>query len=320
MATTTVAIIGCGMAGTSLARLISDNLENVSTTLFDKGRGIGGRMATRYDPHHQFDHGAQFFTVRSNEFADFLTPYKSSYASWDARATTLSPGGKSYGRMWFEPHYVSSPRMNSLNKDIAAGIETHLGHQITKISGNPGQWFLESEQALSGPFDWVISTAPAPQTAALLRTELNGAQYDPTFALMAALTSPPKFDAAVVKDSPIAWLALSTSKPGRSAMLHPCLVAHASADWSTCYLEQPVDVVKFELLSALKLLPDVCIDPASAQLHRWRYARVTGTTEDPFYLDQRKQLAACGDWGVGPGVEEAFLSAHHLFRSIRHLL
>ena len=39
----------------------------------DKGRGVGGRMATRRVPslsgEATFDHGAQFFTVRDDAFA-----------------------------------------------------------------------------------------------------------------------------------------------------------------------------------------------------------------------------------------------------------
>ena len=42
---TKIAIIGAGLAGLTLARALPAHAE---VTLFEKSRGIGGRMATRY--------------------------------------------------------------------------------------------------------------------------------------------------------------------------------------------------------------------------------------------------------------------------------
>jgi renalase len=56
-----IAIIGAGIAGLACAQRLQDG--GCSVTLFDKGRGAGGRMATRRvtTPFGEiaFDHGAQ---------------------------------------------------------------------------------------------------------------------------------------------------------------------------------------------------------------------------------------------------------------------
>ena len=53
-----IAVIGSGIAGLACARRLSD--AGYAPILFDKGRGIGGRLATRRTPDgRQFDHGAQ---------------------------------------------------------------------------------------------------------------------------------------------------------------------------------------------------------------------------------------------------------------------
>ncbi|MEO0815401.1 MAG: FAD-dependent oxidoreductase, partial [Myxococcota bacterium] len=57
-----VAIVGAGMAGMSCARTLADH--GVPVTVFDKGRGPGGRMSTRRAEPHVFDHGAQYFVAR----------------------------------------------------------------------------------------------------------------------------------------------------------------------------------------------------------------------------------------------------------------
>ncbi|MDG2071475.1 MAG: NAD(P)-binding protein [Pseudomonadales bacterium] len=314
---TSIAIIGCGMAGVSLARLLVDDRPSVTVTLFDKGRGLGGRMATRYTEDLEFDHGAQFFTVRGQPFEQFLKPYRSSFKEWKPAITTLSPNYKKYNRIWFEPHYVSAPRMNSLCKQIAQGLHVQLQQKILDVSGRPGRWVLESEHSLAGPFDWVISTAPAPQTQDILKVPEFNVTYDPTYALMVPIAKKTSFDAAVVRDSPLSWLAVTASKPGRGHVNQRSIVAHASTAWSAKHLNTSAEEVKAEMLHALNQLSLEGLQDELAALHLWRFARPSTVTDDSYYLDTRKQLAACGDWCRGTNVEDAFQSAYELFLAIR---
>ena len=61
-----VAIVGAGLAGLAAA---GDLLtEGKSVLLIDKSRGVGGRMATRRHGETRIDHGAQFFTARTERF------------------------------------------------------------------------------------------------------------------------------------------------------------------------------------------------------------------------------------------------------------
>lgn len=302
-----VAIIGAGMSGVTLARRLRDQGANV--TLFEKGRGIGGRMSTRRTHSVQYDHGAQFFTVRTPAFSTFLSSYEDYFDEWTARVVTLSPLGKPYGRPWFEPHYVCTPTMNALCKAIAADTIVHTGYLVERVTGTPGHWFLESKDALSGPFDWVVSTAPLPQGEQLLPVRLPCAAYAPVFALMVPLARRPLWDAAVVKDSPLAWLAVSSSRPGRAD--EHALVVHTDNDWSSTYLEQPANEVRALLLAALDEL-GLEVEREAAMLHRWRYGRVIQAADEPFFIDMEHQIAACGDWGIGSRVEDAFTSACHL--------
>ena len=66
MNTPHIAIIGVGMAGVTCARTLRQAGHHV--TLFEKSRGLGGRMSTRASAFGGFDHGAQYFTVRDPRF------------------------------------------------------------------------------------------------------------------------------------------------------------------------------------------------------------------------------------------------------------
>ena len=61
-----IIIIGSGIAGLSAANYLSS--KNFNVTVLDKGKYPGGRISTRRGKDFIFNHGAQFFTAKSNEF------------------------------------------------------------------------------------------------------------------------------------------------------------------------------------------------------------------------------------------------------------
>ena len=63
-------VVGAGISGLLAARELQ--AEGWRVTVLDKRRGVGGRMATRRVGEGNFDHGAQFFTVRGERFADLV--------------------------------------------------------------------------------------------------------------------------------------------------------------------------------------------------------------------------------------------------------
>lgn len=75
-----IGIIGAGIAGLSCAEMLQ--AAGHAVRVFDKGRGAGGRMATRRVPTPSgdvtFDHGAQYFTTRNPAFAAAVTDWQAS--------------------------------------------------------------------------------------------------------------------------------------------------------------------------------------------------------------------------------------------------
>lgn len=65
-----IAIIGSGLAGLTAARTLMQAGHEV--TVFEKSRGVGGRMSTRQTEFGSFDHGAQYFTVRDDRFRTLM--------------------------------------------------------------------------------------------------------------------------------------------------------------------------------------------------------------------------------------------------------
>jgi len=314
-----IAIIGAGLSGLSFAHA---SRPFADIQLFEKSRGVGGRLATRRAGDHEFDHGAQFFTCRAKSLESLLKDhdFQSGVSEWQPKLVTLAPDSETYKRTWFEPHYVGAPSMTAFPKRLAGDLAISYSTQVQEISRCGHGWQLKDKSGAElGMFDWVVSAMPAPQVDMLFGTKFSEhrsvtkAQLSPCVALMIALKDRPRltFEAAVVRQSPISWLAINNSKPSRSAPSG--LVVHSSNEWATAHINEKPSVIENQLLDALNQL----IDPGllsiqETHLQRWRYAKVEKAIGKEFLVDEENRLAAVGDWCLGSRAEDAFVSGRAL--------
>ena len=70
------------MAGLSAANRLRE--AGADCTVFEKSRGLGGRMATRRAGSLQFDHGAQYFTARGVRFQSRLSRWQAVECAFDS--------------------------------------------------------------------------------------------------------------------------------------------------------------------------------------------------------------------------------------------
>lgn len=311
-----VGIIGTGVSGLACAQYLQN--AGVRVQLFEKSRGVGGRMATRRGEEGvTFDHGAQYFTVRDSAFRECVDHCcaEGVVAKWDGKVVTLEHGRVSEFSEERE-RFVGVPAMNAVAKSLAKGLDVATNATIQKLGHASGKWLATDNAGnMHGPFDALISTAPPPQTFALFRDvapdlakRAAEAVMAPCWAVMMRfenrLALP--YDAAFVHDSPLSWIACNSSKPSRSS--DESWVLHASPAWSREHLEDEAESVSetmlAQFLSDTQLGP---IAPTSIVAHRWRYALPETPLPERFLYDEVLQLGACGDWCGGPRVEGAFL-------------
>ena len=317
--TKNIAIIGAGLSGLTAAHALK---ESCSVVLFDKSRGVGGRMSTRYAPspdigQYEFDHGAQYFTARDPHFQDAVERAieQGVVAPWAGRAFYLKDGAMERDRGG--DRFVAVPRMNSWAKHLAEGLDITLGARVSSLSRQDGTWTLIFEDgAKRGGFDAVICAVPSVQAQALLPAEFSGmkaiqtTKMDACFALMVGFDKPHDFgwDSLRVNNNVNAWLAVNSDKPGR-AKAKTTLMVHAAPDWSNEHAEADRDWVRAEMEASASELCGKHISAAShITLHRWLYASVSASPQQAALIDLNKGLIACGDWCLGGRVEGAFLS------------
>lgn len=318
-----IAILGAGLAGLHVARQLKNIAE---VTIFEKARGVGGRMSTRYAGSYEFDHGAQFFTAKSDAFQKFLHPLieQKVILPWQGKIAYID--GQTKIHDWTEPHYVAAPRMNSLCKYLAEDNNIQLQVKVEFVYKQDGKWCLVTGKGeWHNNFDWVISSAPPKQTDALFQdqwafqAETQAVRMDPCFSLMLGYDQDLAlaYDAGYVCNAPISWFAQNNLKPGREGKSQSLLI-QSSAAWSQQNLDQDRDAITTELLSNLSSIFGYQLPkPDYISLHRWLYAKVAVPFDDMHMLDSTAQLAACGDWCLSGRVESAFLSGDSLVQAMR---
>ena len=309
-----IAIIGAGLSGLTCAHSLQGKHE---VSVFEKSRGVSGRLSTRYADPYQFDHGAQYFTARSDAFKNFLKSSleNGSVKLWEPKVVTLEKGKKPYKREWFEEHYVSAPKMNDLCKSLAKDLDVHVGVQIQKLERRGEQWILlDKDEQLYGPFDWVISSAPAPQTVDLFpenfehHDKLQNIKMQGCFSLMLGFEEPLKLNwqAASVKHSSIGWMCVNSAKPSRETSFS--LLVQSTNDWAEEFMDSDRAEIETLMLEELSALLEIDLHPDHVAFHSWRYAATAQSAGQDCLIDNVHHLAACGDWCLEGHVESAFLS------------
>jgi predicted NAD/FAD-dependent oxidoreductase len=321
-----IAIIGAGLAGLTLARELSDYAE---VTVFEKARGVGGRMSTRYAEPFYFDHGAQFFTARDELFRSFVHRHIDSgdIAEWKGKIMSFEKGKSPNKSMWFEPHYVATPNMNSLCKTLSSDLSLVVNTEIAPLTAKQenGWHVTDKNGAALGCFDWVISTAPPAQTARLFGEHMaaNALVREVTllgcYTLMIGFKKPwdKQWIAATIRNHPLQWLAANSTKPGRDPNV-TCLVAHSSHEWAEAHMDDDMAAAQAFLFEQLQDVTGLDISPCDyLSSHRWRYANLSERQSLEPYFDVQSKLASVGDWCAASRIEDVWLASHKLASWVR---
>ncbi|MDI9878744.1 NAD(P)/FAD-dependent oxidoreductase [Flectobacillus longus] len=304
-----ILIIGAGIAGLRAAQVLSQ--DSFLVTIVDKGRGVGGRMATRRFADTKADHGAQYFSVKSKAFQDFIDEAEKQQIVKPWKVTD-----KTHLR------YICPDGMSTLPKFMAQGLEVKLAQKIVRISNNIA--FAESGEQFD--FDKLVITAPIPQVLQLFEESeielnddekniLNAIQYDPCWAVIAKINTSSNdtiTGGKILENSSVSWVVDNAEK---GLTVSPTLTIHASPSYSQLSLEEKAENVAKELITSIS---DI-VNPEQIetyQIHRWRYALASQRASEPFLQLKNYPIYIGGDaFGVG-NVEGAFVSGDAIAKAI----
>ncbi|HET9237828.1 MAG TPA: FAD-dependent oxidoreductase [Oligoflexus sp.] len=295
-------IIGAGMAGLTAARLLTHRSESLA--LVDKGRGVGGRVATRRWGDARADHGAACFRLQG-ETQKLWNDIYPGLSLQDA-PHELDPGA------WTCP-----AGMSALPKAMAQDLPVELQQSIETVERKDEIWIARSKEGKIWTAHKILITSPLWQTADFFKTtqpqlglEIQDlarlVEYEPQWTLIIKLPSPSQSLGAVYQKNPHPDIA-SLYDQGRKGLPHAAglWVLHASQGFSATHLEADPSWVMDRMMTALRSL-GWKLENAEAQAHRWRYARVKKPLGRSFVtFASAPGLYLAGDFCLGSQVELA---------------
>jgi len=310
--TTDYLIIGAGISGLLLARRLHDAGQQV--TVLEKGRGFGGRMATRRIGDARLDHGAQYFTVRTPEFqavVDLLLEQRTVREWFRTMPQDTAPDGY--------PRYIGANGMSDIAKALAAGLDVRRECRALELRAGNAGWTVNTDAAEPIFARQLVITAPVPQALELLETadvafpdgvreKLLAVRYERGLAVMALLDGPsglPGFGGLKTPEAePLAWLADNQMK-GISPQV-PAVTLHASARFADEHWDSPDEIRGPLLIAAAR--PFLTSEVSQYHCHRWGYTLPVTSYGEPFLHLPEARLMLAGDGFGGPRVEGAATS------------
>lgn len=289
-------IIGTGIAGLMAGQTLVD--AGLDICLVDKGRGPGGRMATRYtEEGHALDHGAQFITARSEAFQHHVERWlaKGLVFEWSQGfATGTTPPGDGH------PRYGGSGGMKALPVALAQTLPIQQSVKVISFhyEQQEAHWRVEGlllggDQRKHWYAKHLLLTAPIPQVRALLEASqitpskavqqaFDRIEYTPCFTVFGWQEAPTKVPAPggiKLTHETLQWIADNTQKglpgPGHSFTIH------TSPTFSKAHVDDDKEALKDLILNAAN--PWLGEGPKQSFIHRWLYSQVETPYPTPYF-------------------------------------
>lgn len=321
-------IVGGGIAGIACAAEL--NGAGIPVRLLDRGRALGGRMASRTMRDtgtgldgRAVDIGASYFTAQDPGFVllvdsliehGVVRPWTDAFHVHDEGALVGVKAG---------PMRHSAPRgLRSVVEHLAAQLpDTAITHAtvVESIFAEGDEIRLRCEDGTMLASTRVAVCAPPPQSIRLLdpslraplQAELDALTWEPVIAVTMAFADREwDVDGVFVNDDPvITWIADDGSRRGDGA---PVLVAHVHPVLAARHLPNPAEVIPAAVAATRRAL-GIDAMPEWVDVQRWTFARPIGAHDAPFAAHPELALGLAGDaWHGGPRIEAAWCSGRAL--------
>lgn len=311
MQATDVLIIGAGISGLLCATELRQ--KGLSVRLLDKGRGLGGRMATRRMAGGRLDHGAQYFTVRDERFQKYVDAWLAAgvVQEWFRHLPEdTNPAGY--------PRYCGLNGMTDAPKHLARTLEVHNSQQVTELSRDTDLWVARTATGDSFPAKHLVLTAPLPQALSLLDTSglryangdaeaLRSVRYERGLTTLVILDGPSGLaepGGVKVSEGILTWIGDNQQKgisPEVSAITLHATHAFAEEHWESANeLRGTLMIEAAKPFLKGKVLEYNC--------HRWGFTKTINPWPELYYQNPGLQLTLAGDSFGGMRVEGAALS------------
>jgi renalase len=311
-----VLVVGAGLAGLVAANKVQQGGKTV--TVVDKGRSTGGRLATRRIGNGIADHGAQFFTARTDVFQQQIDQwvkddlvYIWGYGWSDGSLKRTMADG--------HPRYVAKGGMNRLAKALTEPLASvHLDTRIADVIRSGNIWQITTSEGATFEGRVLIMTPPVPQSLDLVNDvplsdtemqELKRIEYAPCLCglfVVDGTVDLPEPGARQNFDDTVYWMADNKAKGISDERI---ITMHVEGRYSRAHYDDPDEQTLAFLQTELQKFLGAGAVIKEAQLKKWRYSLPITTYPRDILQAAGLPLIFAGDAFGGRGrVEGAFMS------------
>ena len=308
-------VVGAGLAGLTAATEIvrQSGWAPDQIAILERQPSVGGRLATEELDGATFDHGAQFFTVRTEAFQRWVD-------DWLDRGL-VDVWCRGFSEVDGYPRYRVVGGMNALARVLAdelvsAGVEIATGAVAALDGSTESRWEVSGRTADAVlltppvPVAWGLARAAGIEVDPALAATLRTFDYHRVLALLAVLDRSPSLappGALQRPDDPIFTFVADNQAKGLSA--RPCVTVHTAHARSAELWDRSDDDVARELQPAIE---DIIAPAQVVELHvrRWRHAGPVSpfAEHDLQIAAEPGPLVLAGDGFGSSKVEGAFSS------------
>ena len=307
-----VLVIGAGISGCVSAWKLAQCGHDV--LLVEKGRGVGGRMATRRMDGARIDHGAQFFTVQDSRMQKLVE-------DWQAGGLVVPWYDRIPGRddLPTRVRFRGTQGMTSPAKALAQAFRVETGFFVDHIQKHPGGWRVTEQGSTGRAFqcDHLVITMPSVQMLELFaRSEytldsepmkrLRSIKHTRCLAVLGTLDRPSSLESPGTVTHPVEEIDWLSDNQVKGISPVPSFTLHASDAYSQKYWESPDE-------ERIPPLLEVAQEKLQAKIkswasHRWGFAKPLHTFGASHWHSKEEKLTLAGDGFGGERIEKAALS------------
>jgi renalase len=303
-------IVGAGLCGLWIARTIRDQGRG-PVTVIEKSRGVGGRIATRRSDTFKFDHGAQFYSLKS--------PMSAAHERWSEAGLTKS---------WFEADGIlrvsCDGGLTSLAKNLAQELNVQLEQKAVRLDRTAEGWKVVTENGASFDASTVVLTCPLPQSLELLKN--SGVAFDPSLseiryakALVALIEGASSPEGLAGKNGYTEFsgngIFSVADQEAKGVSPSPAWTVTMSPEFSELHFENEDSENLSQILGEIRKL-DPAFSFTQLQLKKWRYSHPVSTHSTAGFVSPAPGLMVAGDAFGGPSLVGAMKSAQAVIEVI----
>ncbi|AXH09615.1 hypothetical protein CP960_03235 [Malaciobacter halophilus] len=299
-----IAIIGAGLSGC----VLYNNLikKNHKITIFEKSRGTGGRLSTKYIHNRFCDHGTPYFETNNENFIKFCDNL--------IKKEILR---KEKNR------YIPTNGINKICSSLINKKDLKTETKIVACEYKNSKWCLkDSNNKTYDNFDILLLTIPSYQILELkidlnpqIKRELKKVNYDSIFTMILHSNKNISLHKALKNTNIFKKIINNSNKYNYTDF--SSFVLHSNEKFSNKNNTKTKEEIEKKLLNKLEKL-NITFDKNFKIIpHLWKYAFAKNVLEKEFLYDEKQSLGVCGDYFLINNIEGAFLSSSKLSEYIK---